>query len=74
MLPVPLSKRFVPGLLVLALAVPGAAYPYSLQQLLCMPLEGLLQLEIGPHPNKQGGATVVSAGAGSAQSGRCHGA
>lgn len=30
----------------LALALPGVAYPYSLQQLLRLPLENLLLLEI----------------------------
>jgi hypothetical protein len=74
MMPVLFTKRCVPGLLALALAVPGAAYPYSLQQLLCMPLEGLLQLEIGPRPNPPGGAVGVSAVVCLVQGGGRHGA
>lgn len=34
------------ALLALALAVPGVAHPFSLDQLLRLPLEQLLQLEI----------------------------
>ena len=39
-------RRAVPGLLALALALPGLAHPISLGQLLRLPLENLLQLEI----------------------------
>jgi hypothetical protein len=38
----------LPGLLALALAFPSAAHPYTLEQLLRLPLERLLQLEISP--------------------------
>ena len=41
-------KRSWAGLLALALLVPGAAHPFSLEQLLLLPLEHLLQLEITP--------------------------
>jgi hypothetical protein len=40
--------RWAPGLIAAALAVPGAAHPYSLDALLHMPLERLLQLQIAP--------------------------
>ena len=40
--------RLLPGLLALALAFPTAAHPYTLEQLLRLPLEQLLQLEISP--------------------------
>lgn len=39
-------RRAGPGLLVLALACPGLAHPISLGQLLTLPLETLLQLNI----------------------------
>lgn len=38
------------GLLALALAAPGAAYPIGLQQLLQLPLEALLRLEYSAGP------------------------
>jgi len=41
-------RRLMRSLLVLALAFPSAAYPYTLEQLLRLPLERLLQLEISP--------------------------
>ena len=39
-------KRLWRGGVALALAVPQAAHPYSLEQLLHLPLEHLLQLQI----------------------------
>lgn len=39
-------RRAGPGLLALALACPGQAHPISLGQLLTLPLESLLQLNI----------------------------
>ncbi len=44
----PWRARLAPGLIAAALAVPGAAHPYSLDALLQMPLERLLQLQITP--------------------------
>jgi hypothetical protein len=41
-------RRVLPGLLMLVLVFPSAAYPYTLEQLLRLPLERLLQLEISP--------------------------
>jgi hypothetical protein len=41
-------RRLLPGLLTLVLAFPGTAHPYTLEQLLRLPLEQLLQLEISP--------------------------
>jgi len=41
-------KRLSPGLVALVLAFPSAAYPYTLEELLRLPLERLLQLEISP--------------------------
>ena len=41
-------KRLWRGGLALALAVPQAAHPYSLEQLLHLPLERLLQLQVSP--------------------------
>jgi len=41
-------RRLLPGLLALALTFPSAAHPYTLEQLLRLPLERLLQLEISP--------------------------
>jgi hypothetical protein len=38
--------RWSMGLLVLTLNFPGVAYPYTLEQLLCLPLERLLRLKI----------------------------
>jgi hypothetical protein len=40
--------RLAPGLIAAALAMPGTAQPYSLDALLHMPLERLLQLQIAP--------------------------
>jgi hypothetical protein len=40
--------RLVVSLAVVLSAVPGAAYPITLQQLLRLPLEELLRLEISP--------------------------
>jgi hypothetical protein len=37
------------GLLALALILPGAAYPLSLSQLLSLPFEELLRLQISAH-------------------------
>jgi len=41
-------KRLLSALTVPILTVPGPAYPYELEQLLRLPLERLLQLEISP--------------------------
>lgn len=41
-------RHAAPGLLALALACPGLAHPISLDQLLRLPLEHLLQLDISP--------------------------
>lgn len=41
-------KRLWRGGVALALAVPHASHPYGLEQLLRMPLEHLLQLQISP--------------------------
>lgn len=50
-------RRAGPGLLVLALACPGLAHPISLGQLLTLPLETLLQLDISPRrPSADSGA------------------
>lgn len=40
------GRALGPGLVVLALAVPGVAHPCSLEYLLLVPLERLLQLEV----------------------------
>ena len=40
--------RLLPGLLAIALAFPSAAYPFTLEQLLRLPLVRLLQLEFSP--------------------------
>ncbi len=42
------GRRLLAGLLMLALALPSAAHSYTLSELLKMPLERLLQLEISP--------------------------
>lgn len=51
----------------MALALPGVAYPYSLQQLLRLPLESLMQLEISQQSkakaNAHGTAVAPRAGA-----------
>ena len=54
-------RRAGPGLLALALACPGLAHPISLGQLLKLPLETLLQLNISPRRSSADG------GAGSPQ-------
>ena len=41
-------KRLLSALAVMILAAPNPAYPYELEQLLRLPLERLLQLEISP--------------------------
>ena len=41
-------RRLLAGLLTLALSLPNAAHSYTLDELLRMPLEHLLQLEISP--------------------------
>lgn len=49
------------GLLALALALPGAAYPLSLSQLLSLPFEELLRLQIsasGPVRTPASGSTL----------------
>ena len=61
-----------PGLVVLALAVPGAALPCSLEYLLRLPFERLLQLDVsqaGVEPAWRSGRTAVAAAA-SDRSGR----
>ena len=56
-----LLRRARPAVLaMLALALPCAAFPYSLQDLLRLPLERLLQLEISP-PNGSGAAAPAAA-------------
>ncbi len=54
-------KRFGLSLLALALAFPSAARPCSLEQLLRLPLERLLQLEISPRPASQSSSHGASA-------------
>ena len=54
--------RLAPGLVAAALALPAAAHPYSLDALLGMPLERLLQLQIAPRRTAlatQPGASMV---------------
>lgn len=46
-------KGLSPLLLALALAFPGVPHPMSLEDLLRLPLECLLQLEISPRPVQQ---------------------
>jgi hypothetical protein len=41
-------RSLLAGLLMLALSLPKAAHSYTLDELLTMPLERLLQLEISP--------------------------
>lgn len=41
-------RRLAAGPLALALIFPGVAHPFSLDQLLRLPLEQLLQLQISP--------------------------
>lgn len=55
-----LRRARVAALATLALAVPCAAFPYSLQDLLRLPLQRLLQLEILP-PNGSGAAAPAAA-------------
>ncbi|MDP1900998.1 MAG: hypothetical protein Q8K96_11160 [Rubrivivax sp.] len=50
----PWRARLACGLVAVALTVPGAAHPYSLNDLLRLPLEQLLQLPVAP---RQGGTT-----------------
>lgn len=57
----PWRRRLLPGLTALALAAPNIAYPHSLQQLLLMPLERLLQLEFSPLRTSQRETTVRAA-------------
>jgi hypothetical protein len=49
------------SLIALALALPGAAFPYSLQQLLRLPLETLQTLEITPVGKATAQRTTASA-------------
>ncbi|MDH3460877.1 MAG: hypothetical protein OEM00_07845 [Burkholderiaceae bacterium] len=67
-------KRVVgTGLAALALAAPSAAYPYSLeQQLLRLPLECLLQLEISPRRVSRADAHSLGTPGSSAVDGGCH--
>lgn len=44
----PWRARLAPCVLAATLAVPGAAHPYSLDALLRMPLDRLLQLQVAP--------------------------
>lgn len=46
-------RRLLAGLLTLALSLPNAAHSYTLDELLRMPLERLLQLEISPRLGAQ---------------------
>jgi len=48
--------RVAPGLLAALMAAPGPALPYSLDSLLRMPLERLLQLQVVPRRAAQIGA------------------
>ncbi len=41
-----LRRRLLTGLIAIGIAFPSAAHPYTLQQLLRLPLERLLQLEL----------------------------
>ncbi len=66
------GRALGPGLAVLALAIPGAAHPCSLEQLLRLPFERLLQLDVsqpGAAPAWRSGRTAVAAAA-SDRSGR----
>jgi hypothetical protein len=58
-------RGLLAGLLTLALALPSAAHSYTLDELLRMPLERLLQLEISPRSTALAIARGVLAG------GRC---
>ena len=55
-------KRLWRGGVALALAVPHAAHPYSLEQLLHLPLEHLLQLQISPRRVSHVGASHEDGG------------
>jgi hypothetical protein len=46
-------RRLLASLLTLALSLPSAAHSYTLDDLLRMPLERLLQLEISPRLSSQ---------------------
>ncbi len=46
-------RRLLAGVLTLALSLPDAAHSYTLDELLRMPLERLLQLEISPRLSAQ---------------------
>jgi hypothetical protein len=46
-------RRAAAGLLALGLTFPGVTHPYSLEQLLRLPLERLLQLKISAQPVAQ---------------------
>ena len=52
-------RRLLTGLLTLALSLPNAAHSYTLDELLRMPLERLLQLEISPRLSAQAIARAV---------------
>ena len=54
-------KHLSTGLLALVLAFPGTARPWSLEELLRLPLECLLQLEVSPRPVSQASSHGVSA-------------
>lgn len=55
-------RRLAAGPLALALTFPGVAHPFSLDQLLRLPLEQLLQLQISPrHVACAGGDTPRAA-------------
>lgn len=62
-------RRLWRAAVALALAVPHAAHPYSLEQLLSVPLEHLLRLEVSPRrvssvcdQPRGGGAPAASRG------------
>ena len=52
--------RFAPGLMAAALTVPGAVHPYSVDALLRMPLERLLQLQVTQRSTSLGSAAKVA--------------
>ena len=62
-------KRLWRGGVALALAVPQAAHPYGLEQLLRMPLEHLLQLQISPRRVSHFGASHEDGGGSDADRG-----
>lgn len=68
----PWRARLLPGVLAAALAAPQAAHPYTLDALLRMPLERLLQLEVTPRRAALTAAPQVALAQGSHVERRAH--